>query len=294
MSTDFASDDSVLGVYISGYHITTLIVNLHSGAVLKSSYQRKAINSRGTAIEIIKACSDVIQHALSSNGVVINRIGIAMPGPFDYGEGISYIKNNKKHEALYGLNVKQLLANQLNIPTSAICMLNDAAAFLKGEVFAGVAKGYQRVIGITVGTGLGTAKLAHDNAEDADLWQSLFIDGIAEDYLSERWLLKRYYELSGINVVNIQQLAAFHNKSSTVKTVFKEFANNLALFTTNFIRSTNPEMVVISGDIVTKAVDYFLPQFKTQLVKLGTDVPVYVSKLNSDAVLIGAATCWMD
>jgi len=294
MSTGFTDDNNVLGVYISGYHITTLIVNLHSGAVLKSSYQRKAINSRGAANEIIKACGEVIQHALTSNNSTIGRIGIAMPGPFDYSQGISYIKNNKKHAALYGLNVKQLLADKLNLPTTAICMLNDAAAFLKGEVFAGVAKGYQRVIGIAIGTGLGTAKLAGGHAEDADLWQSPFVDGVAEDYISERWLLKRYYELSGINVVNIQELAAFHNKSTTVKNVFKEFANNLALFTANFIRATDPEMVVISGNIAATAADYFLPQFKTQLVKLGIDVPVCVSKLNSDSVLIGAATCWLD
>lgn len=289
MQTAIIGPYSVLGVYISGYHITTLVVDLGSRTALRASYQRKAINSRGTANEIIHSCCDAIRQALLSN--TVKKIAIAMPGPFDYDQGISYIRNNKKHEALYGLSVKQLVADQLNIPVMDICMLNDAASFLKGEVFAGEARGYQEVIGLTLGTGLGTARLSNGVAEDAALWDTPFLDSIAEDYLSERWFLKRYYELSNINVVDVKELATFYASSNTVKNVFREFALNLALFTVNFVRAANPQIIVLSGDIATKASDCFLSAYKTQLNKLGIDIPVYVSKLNTDAVLIGVATC---
>lgn len=291
MNSDFTSADSVLGVYISGYHITALVVNLNTRQVLRSSYQRKAINSRGTAIEIIESCCAVISGVLAVNPV--SKIGIAMQGPFDYEQGISYIRNNKKHEALYGLNVKQLIADKLGIPLTDICMLNDAASFLKGEVFAGEAQGYRQVIGLTLGTGLGTAKLSDGKAEDAALWDAPFLDSIAEDYLSERWFLKRYYELSGINVVDVKELATFYSTSNTVKHVFKEFASNLALFTANFVRSARPQIIVLSGDIANKAAGCFLSSYKTQLSKIGVDIPVYVSRLNTEAVLIGVATCWL-
>lgn len=290
MDKAFSGDEQVLGVYISGYHITTLVVNLRDRTVVKSSYQRKPINSRGSAADIIDSCGAAIGEALSTNGVT--KIGIAMPGPFDYEQGISYIRNNKKHEALYGLNVKQLLANKLNVPVSDICMMNDAASFLKGEVFAGVAHGYENVIGLTLGTGLGTAKLSNGTAEDAGLWQSPYLDSVAEDYLSERWFTKRYYALSGVNVLNVKELSGFYGSSNTVKTVFKEFAFNLAAFTAQFIKAENPQIVVLSGDI-SRVADCFLSAFKTQLSKLGHDIPVHVSKLNTDAVLIGVATCWL-
>lgn len=293
METASSANDNVLGVYISGYHITTLIVNLRTRGVLSSSHQRKAINSRGTANEIIDACAATIGHALTSNNVSISKIGVAMPGPFDYEKGISYIHNNKKHEALYGLNVKQMLAEKLNFPIENICMLNDAASFLKGEVFAGEARGHNHVFGLILGTGLGTAKFNDGHADDASLWDSPFLDGIAEDYLSERWFLKKYYELSGINVVDVKELATFYHSSNTVKQVFKEFANNLALFTANFVRGSDTESIVLSGDISTKASDCFLSAYKTQLSKLNIELPVYVSKLNSDAVLIGVASCWL-
>lgn len=293
MDTDISANYNVLGVYISGYHITTLVVNLQTREVLKPSYQRKPINSRGTANEIIDAAAVVIKQALNQAGMPITKIGLAMPGPFDYEQGISYIRNNKKHEALYGLNVKQMLAEKLGFPPSGICMINDAAAFLKGEVFAGVARGHNHVFGLILGTGLGTAKFTGGFAEDASLWDSAFLDSSAEEYLSERWFLKRYYELSGINVVDVKELATFYNSSNTVKQVFKEFAHNLALFSANIVRSTDAEIIVLSGDIAAKASDCFLSAYKTQLSKLGIELPVSVSKLNSDAVLIGVASCWL-
>lgn len=292
MNTDISGGEPVLGVYISGYHITTLVVDLVSRSVLKSTYQRKPINSRGSVNAIIDACSEVIKESLTVNGNTLSKIGIAMPGPFDYEAGISFIHNNKKHEALYGLNVKELLAAKLGIPAGNIHMLNDAASFLKGEVFAGAAQGYDSVIGLTLGTGLGTAKLRNGVAEDANLWQSPFLDGVAENYLSERWFLKRYYELSGINVVNVKELSSFYGSSNTVKTVFKEFAHNLAAFTAGFIKSENPQIIVLSGDI-SRVSECFLAAYKTQLSKLGYETPVCISKLNSDAVLIGVATSWL-
>jgi len=294
MDTDFASNENVLGAYISGYHISTLVVNLHTRQTVESSYQRKPINSRGNASEIIDSCATAIKQAINLSKLPISHIGIAMPGPFDYEKGISYIKNNKKHEALYGLNVKQLIADASNAPVSNIRMLNDAASFLKGEVFAGVASGHQNIIGLTLGTGLGTARLHNGVAEDAALWQAPFMDSIAEDYLSERWFLKRYYELSRINVVDVRELATFYHNSNTVKQVFKEFAVNLAQFTHDMIKNEHPEMIVLSGDIASLASDCFLPAYKMQLNKLGLDIPVCVSKLNARAVLIGVATCWLD
>ena len=39
----------------------------------------------------------------------IGGIGIAIPGPFDYGNGISLIKDLEKYESLYGTNIKETL-----------------------------------------------------------------------------------------------------------------------------------------------------------------------------------------
>lgn len=285
-------DENVLGIYISSFHITKAIVNLKTRSIIESSYQRRPLNSRGSAEEIINTCCSEIEKTLKTDGVSVSKIGIAMPGPFDYEEGVSYIKNVKKYSTLYGLNIKQLIAEQLDISIENICMKNDAACFLKGEVFAGAAQGYDSAVGLIMGTGLGTARYANGLAEDADLWNKPFLDGIAEDYISTRWFLKRYYELSGLNTTSVMELSSFYQTSPTVKNIYKEFVNNLAIFIDHFTKSMSPEAVVLGGDI-SRAHNCFLPALKVQLSKMKNEVPVFVSKLNDAAPIIGAATCWL-
>ncbi len=64
----------------------------------------------------------------------IITIGIAMPGPFDYEQGISLMKGMQKYDSLYGMNIRQILAERLGIPGEHITFINDAEAFYAGEL----------------------------------------------------------------------------------------------------------------------------------------------------------------
>jgi glucokinase len=57
------------------------------------------------------------------------QIGFAMPGPFDYEKGISWLNGNAKYETLYGYDLKLLLAEHLGVYKENIYFINDAAAF---------------------------------------------------------------------------------------------------------------------------------------------------------------------
>jgi len=89
-------------------------------------------------------------------------------------------------------------------------MKNDAGCFLQGEALGGAAKGFNDAIGLTIGTGIGTARFHKNVAEDADLWHASFRDGMTEDYISSRWFVKRYFEVSGNSVNNVKELAMLH------------------------------------------------------------------------------------
>jgi glucokinase len=286
-------DELILGIDIGGSHITVGLVDMNSRKVLKQSYFRAFINSWASAEEILQAWSVVINEAFSTVDVSDKRIGIAMPGPFDYEAGISYIRGNKKYDALYGLNIKQLLAQKLHIPADNILMLNDAAGFLKGEVFAGAAVNHNKVIGLTLGTGLGTAICDDGEAKDAKLWNSPLFDGIAEDYISTRWFLKEYFERTDINIMNVQALSEICETSGIARSVFRKFADNLAVFLQAFIERENPEMVVIGGNI-TKASSRFMPHLVTCLGKQNIHIPIRITKLGELAPLLGAAGYWAD
>jgi glucokinase len=284
-------EELVLGIDIGGSHITVGFVNIKTRMIIKQSYFRAFINSAGTAEEILEAWVIVIKEAFNTVAVADKKIGIAMPGPFDYEAGISYIKGNKKYEALYGLNIKQLLAEKLDIPAQNIIMQNDAACFLKGEVFAGAAVKYNMAIGLTLGTGLGTAICNNNVVEDAALWNSPLFDGMAEDYISTRWFLKDYLERTDIHIADVKALSEIANTSGIARAVFKKFADNLCAFLQEFIKNNQPEIVVIGGNI-TKSSTRFMPHLLACLNKQNITVPIRITKLGELAPLIGAASYW--
>lgn len=282
----------VLGVDIGGSHITAALLDVEKRTILEHTYVREKINSRTDHEQIIKSWVTVIASAFEKGGQPIGKLGIAMPGPFDYEKGISYMNGSSKYGSLYELNVKELLAAQLGISPEAILLKNDAACFLAGEAFAGAGRGFDKLIGLTLGTGLGTAVFENDEVRDADLWRLPFLDSNAEEYISTRWFLKRYYEMTGINVIDVKEMAKFYETSGNVREVFEEFAVNLGNFIIHFQETEKAEAVILGGNI-SNAASKFLPGVLRQFKKHDVHLPIYITQLNEHAALIGAASCWL-
>lgn len=282
----------VVGVDVGGSHITAALVDLDTCTLLEKSQVRREINASGDALEIISDWGNVLKSVIGGSSDFYGKIGIAMPGPFNYEDGVSLIKDQNKYDKLYNLNVKEMLASRLHLLAEDIRFMNDAECFLQGEVFSGIARNYKRSLGLTLGTGLGSAKFQDGTAEDADLWQSPFKEGIAEDYLSTRWFEKRYQELTGQRVKGVKQLAQMALGSATAQGIFREFGLNLALFLKGFISLEKPEIVVIGGNIA-KAHKLFFPEMNKCLEKDSVLVPIKVAELGEEAALVGAASCWL-
>ncbi len=283
----------VLGVDIGGSHITAGLVNLESRAIVDNSIKRLHVKSDEPTENIIKAWSKLIIEAANQNAKGLTKIGIAMPGPFDYEKGISYIKGLEKYESLYGENVKELLAKELKLPIDSIKLKNDAGCFLQGEVFAGSARGFNRCIGLTIGTGIGTATSVDGTAEDADLWKTPFKDSIAEEYLSTRWFLRQYQQETGKQVKDVKQLCELLPTNPSIQIIFNEFAHNLTGFLTYFINKQNPEVIIIGGNIAN-ASDLFFPLVIESLKKKSINIPIKKAILGERAAILGSASLWSE
>lgn len=285
------TNSTALGIDIGGSHITAALVDLGTRSIIEGSWNRTRINSQGEAADIIEGWAAVIREVFTHAPQGTRHIGIGMPGPFDYEHGISGMKGQHKFDALYHLNVKEMLAAKLDIAPDQIRFINDAGCFLQGEVFSGAARNHQRVIGLTLGTGLGSATYRDGAANDANRWCSPFKEGIAEDYLSTRWFVKRYEEVSGEAVPDVKALVARIGVDDRIAALFHEFAVNLATFLGNFVREEQPEIVVIGGNIAN-ASDLFFPLLKEELKKQDIDIPAVTATLGEAAALIGAASLW--
>jgi glucokinase len=220
-----------------------------------------------------------------------NKLGLAMPGPFDYENGTCLIKGLDKYESLYGLNIKQLLSEKLGIKKTDILMMNDASCFLQGELYAGAVCGCNHVIGVTLGTGLGSATCHDGKIFDGDLYCTAFKDGITEDYLSSRWFVKRYEELSGNKVNDAKEVSEKITTDLSAQIVFNEFGINLGEVLVNYINKHMAETVVMGGNIMN-AWDLFISKTKQILSTLPIPVQITRATLGEEGALIGAASLW--
>ena len=282
----------VAGVDIGGSHITAAIVNLSTSTLVPGTEVREHITTTDPAEKIVNAWCDAISRAFdASDDQGPRKVGIAMPGPFDYEQGISFIKEQGKYDALYGLNVKEMMAARLRIEASDIRMMNDALCFLQGEVAGGAVTGFSRALGLTLGTGLGSAVYHNGTTEDADLWHAPFRNGIAEDYISSRWFVKRYQEISGKAVRNTKELVELIPADPSISSIFEEFAGQLADFLSGAIITYQPEVIVLGGNIA-KSYRLFLSALETRLKEQGVHIPIRIAVLGENAHIIGAADCW--
>lgn len=282
-------DTIVLGIDIGGSHLTAALVDEATRKFVPDSYLRVRVNSKGTADEILDIWTKAIDDTFQAHPVKSKRIGIAMPGPFDYANGISLIRGLDKYEALYKLNVKEILSKRLSIPETSILMMNDAACFLRGEVYYGAARGYQDVIGITLGTGTGSAMHHHGITHDANLGPAPFMDSIADEYFSTRWFVKRYSELTGNTVKDVKTLADLHGSDEQVKNIFKEFVKNLVVFLEGFVRAEKPQVIVMGGNIA-QCSSLFMEDLTAQLAGRNITVPIVRAELGEEAAILGAAS----
>lgn len=281
----------VAGVDIGGTHITAALVDLEEKKIVTSSYVRKMINAQDDAKAIVDAWCEVINQAMHSLPLKVEKIGIAMPGPFDYAAGVSYITGQNKYESLYQVNVKQLLAERLQLQTEHIRFMNDAACFLQGEIFSGAAMHAKTAFGVTLGTGLGTARYSNGLAEDADLWRFPFRGRIAEDYISTRWFVSRCYALTGQQLAGVKEILEHPSVTHCVQQLFDEFADHLSDFIAAATANETPETLVLGGNI-TQAHHLFFPRLEQNLRSAGCYTKPVKAALGEAAFVYGAAGVW--
>ena len=281
---EFTNGKYILTADIGGSHITTAVCNITTDTIIKESLIRMEVNSKGSAESILRSWQNAFDTARGLSGVQVSGLGIAMPGPFDYENGISYIKGLDKYEALYGMDVKRYFANLLNLYPSEIRFRNDAEATIAGEVLAGAGKSGDNIMGLTLGTGFGSAFCYDQVTQDLNLGSDAYKDSIADDHLSTRWFLKRYAELTGASLSGVKQLAALAVTDEKARQTFSEFAVNVSDFLAGPLTRFKPQKLILCGNIA-KSHPFFLALLRSRL----SETNIVLAELGEQAALVGAA-----
>lgn len=182
---------------VGGTHVTAALVDTVRWRTVDGTRQRTPLRSDGSAAEIVATLVSAIR-PLGDIGASV--LGVSMPGPFDYGTGIGRFHDVGKFDALNGVDIGLALRTALPTPPADIAFLNDASAFALGEWSGGAARAVRRVVGITLGTGVGSAFLdcGHVISDGPDVPPSgyahlLHINGRPlEDVVSRRAIIAAY------------------------------------------------------------------------------------------------------
>jgi glucokinase len=286
----------VIGADIGGSHITAAMVDLETGAVVDSSKVKEPVNAGADARDILSHWTSAIQQVLNAGDTPVPAIGIAMPGPFDYPEGISRIKGVAKYESLYGMNIRAALKAALGFG-NGIYFENDASCFALGEAWSGEGAGCGRMVAVTLGTGLG-GTFMHNNVivqegtgvpPQGYIYQLPYKTGIAEDYISTRWLLNEYFERTGQRLTEVKLMGELAEKQDAAAlAVFAEMGRSLGEVLAPWLADFQAERLVIGGNI-RKAHPYFLPALQASLSQQHVQASIHISNRGENSALSGAA-----
>ena len=286
-------NELIIGVAVEDSHVSVALVDFKSRKIVPNSLKRTKVNASATANEIISVWAKVVQDVSLTHSSTIGKIGIGLPGLSDFEAGIFLMNEKGRYHNLYNHNIKELLAAKLEVDISHIKIMNDSACFMQGEVFNGSARGFKSSLGITLGVGFGTASYKNGVAQNCQLAYTPFLDGIAEDYISIKWLINRFESLTGIRVNELKELKQLAQEDSRVAEVFSEFAENLSQFLTGFVRENLPEVVVIGGYMET-CNRFFFDSLIQKMLSKGIKVPILRATLGEQAFIIGAASIWYE
>jgi len=226
------------------------------------------------------------------------RIGVSTPGAISKKTGL--IKNSNT-QCLIGKPIQEDLHKELD---DKITIENDANCFALAEATMGVAKNYDVVFGVIMGTGVGggivlNGKIHQGRTFIAGEWghhtlkqkgNSCYCgkNGCVETYLSGPALEKRWKELTGKN----ETLSSIVNNinSSKAKEWKSEFLQNFGVGLANVIDILDPDVVVLGGGVSNisflydEGKDAVYDQVFSDLV----DTPILKNQLGDSAGVFGA------
>jgi glucokinase len=281
----------VLAFDVGGSHISGALCStpdLSLGPVVKAPMPEKQ-----SAEAFVDVLADLAAHAGADSQTA--GAGFAMPGPFDYAQGISWMKHKMPY--LYGVNLREAFAHRMGWNGTQVQFLNDAAAFLLGEVGAGAARGVARVVGFTLGTGIGSGYAVDGRLvtqglgvpPGGEIWNVPFEGGITEDLISTRAIKKAYGDRAGIEK-EVAEIAAAAAHDRVAAEVFAGFGKDLGRVLRIQLKDFAPQVVVLGGGIARSA-SLFLPAAEKELE--GIKVELRIATLGDDAPLVGATVAWL-
>lgn len=251
------------------------------GGLIPESMGKSPSHSDASPQEIF----DSIRWIIKANPHV-GRVGVCVPGPFDYTKGIFQMDHKFQH--VKGMSLTPVFQEFGLEPV----YLHDSTAYILGEMFHGSATDKNSCCCIMLGTGFGFSLSVHrkvlvgyDQRPTVSMWNKPYGKGIVEDYISRRRMIALYKEISGTSeTVDVKDIAMLADKGdSSAQTVFHTIGTAIPKVLHAFIPESLYEHTIILGGQIANASKWIVPG----ILEENPNLHVLLAKHLADASLYG-------
>lgn len=276
-------DKLILCIDIGGTHIAAAAVQKTDEKISPVADAKGEVDSSADRNAILNQWEQTINQVWDSSLHKIDAILFSMPGPFDYKNGICLMDGMHKYQALLNMDIKSYFAKKYDVLPNNIQFVNDAEAFLLGEIHHyGLQK--KQIVGLSIGTGLGSAFYNGIEVKGLNYGSAPFREGISEDYMSTRGILSflRHEGVDGIP--NVKALIETEDLKQQSDAAFYFLSEALLEFIEIYILPLKPDAIILGGNIA-KSHNRFLPS-----VRKGIDIPILEASFNEWNLFFGLAS----
>ena len=299
--------ENKIGIDLGGSHIAIGVID-KNGKILEKTEKR--LKGRITA-EVKKVIEETIFETVEKyrKDYKIDEIGIAIPGTVNKTEVIKSVNLGLKN-----YKIVDVLNKKINIP---IKIKNDAKSAAIAESKFGALKGYNRVLFLTLGTGIGGAviinnklldtgdlpgcEIGHMVIEKDGLECNCGRKGCFEKYASMKAFKNNLRKTLGYdeNFSGKELLALIKNTKkedknyNAINKIKQEYIKYLAIGIANLINIFEPEVIGIGGSFVYFE-DVLLDDLKNEIISKDMlfnkrkEINIQTAVLGNEAGIIGA------
>ncbi len=276
--------EAVIGVDLGG-------TKVQAGRVVNSKIEEKyqtsvSANAQDEEI-IVKEMFETIEKVITKDVIAI---GIGVPSLVDTEKGIVY--NVENIPSWKEVHLKEKTEERFGIP---VFINNDANCFALGEYYYGKGRGVKHMVGLTIGTGLGSGIIINRklyegaNCGAGEIGTVPYKDSNIEDYTSGQFFKTKY----GKDGKEIYEETLKGDK--TALKAFEELGKNLGVAIKIILSLYDPEAIILGGSI-SSAFNFF----KVSMFKELEDFlfPFVIKKLklevseNKENPILGAAALY--
>lgn len=277
----------------------------------------KAIAARiaQTIQQLIKAAESELHHCENIRQKIIG-IGLGAPGLIIAGSGIIHFSPN--FPGWTDIPLLDYVSVELDDSDIPLYIDNDVNVMILGELHHGAGIGYDNVVALTLGTGVGggvviNRKVYHGSWNTAGELGHTVVEpngrecgcgnhGCLEAYAGARHIVERTQQQiavgqntclkpDGLTPKQIAQAASAGDELA--QEIFSETGRYIAVALTSIAHILNPQIAIIGGGIAAAGEDILFQYIRSEFTKRAMDIPgemeIVPAKLGNDAGLVGAA-----